>query len=661
PLVMYAASDSAVLKTTDGGENWEGITGELKDIHRIKISRSDPDILYAATFNGVFRSNDAGNSWIDATGDLKAKNVQAIEIHPANPEIVFIGHSSLWSSARSEERYIQGLLAHQGIYKTTDGGKTWVKSDSGIFEYNLEEVSTNPLKPYEAWFAAVASKGGYKTEDAGHNWRSIQLPTLHYPMRIKYSFQNPNKIYATGWQNGGPFAISENGGAYWKLISEQAFFNGLNRGKNLYKDTQGQSQIHLHGLAVDPKNDNIVYAGSIYDADNPVGFPLDGAHIFKSSDWGLSWTESDEGFPHEKHTAIHDIVVDPVDSSVVYLATTKHESEIGIGIYKSTDAGKSWKEINNGLEDLDINAIIVNPNDNTQLIAAAHHGLYRSDDAGESWINIKMGETFDVEYVTDDPNTVYASANDGVLMSKDFGESWENVSGNLPAGEGQGIGVDPTGEVVYAAVKDAGVFVARLVEVEPVEPVSEYQTGYGISTVVDKALDQLPDLLGGIFGQGKMGGPEEQTENQGGQQYSSGPPDCETYQFPPDCGMIPDVMGKTMCEQCKESSGSAEYKQNYYQKGAGNYDKLFEEQCLKMDLPPDCNVVLNKEERGYCEKCKIFKKEKGIKEETPSLIEYLIDGKEKYLDKGKEGQKKKDPLTNFIDAFVELIKSLFGN
>lgn len=488
PNIVYAGSASKILKTTDGGGRWQEITGPLKDVHRVRVSRSHPNVLYASTDNGVFRSDNGGNSWRDASGPpaggLKSKNIQIVEIHPTNPDIAFIGHSSLWSAVRAEDRYRTGLLAHQGIFKTEDGGKSWVRSDTGIKEYNFEEVAVNPGKPYEAWVLSPASRGGYKTEDGGGNFRLTQTPTFHYPMRVKFSMQNPNKVYATGWQNGAPFSYSENGGVNWKFVSEEAFFDGLNRGKSLFqsKDNRGGS-IHVHGLAVDPKDDKIIYAGSISDVQSPVGFPLKGAHIFKSTNGGESWRESDEGFPHSEDTAIHDITIDPVNSDVIYVSTTRHESERGIGVYKSENSGESWFAVSSGLsgEALSVNALVVSPQNTNELVIATFGGLYKSENAGASWRKTHPASSFDVEYVIDDPSTVYASSGDGVLVSYDFGNSWNRFGTGLPQGPGHGIGVDKTGRVIYAAVGNhgpegtgGGFYVARLRDILAKDPVSEF-------------------------------------------------------------------------------------------------------------------------------------------------------------------------------------------
>lgn len=480
PNVIYAASDSKVLRSNNSGASWSDITDGLSDVHRVRVSRSNPNVLYASTFNGVFRSDDYGGTWRDISGNLKAKNIQIVEIHPQNPDIAFVGHSSLWSSVRSEDRYRTGLLAHQGIFKTEDGGRTWVRSDNGIKEYMFEEVAVNSNKPYEAWVLSPASRGGYKTEDGGSNFRLSQTPTFHYPMRVKYSLQDPDKVFATGWQNGAPFSYSDNGGVNWNFVSEDSFFDGLNRGKDLR--TNQARAIHLHGLAVDPKNDQTIFVGSVDDAQNPVGF-LKGAHIFKSEDGGKSWEEADSGFPHESETAIHDITINPQNTNIIYASTTRHEAKQGIGVYKSVDGGEGWQEASNGLsgESLSVNALLINPQNTNELLIATFGGLYKSENGGDSWTRTSSANSFDAEYVADDVQTVYASTNQGVLRSFDFGDNWLPFGTGLASGPGHGIGVDKTGQVVYAAVgshdpsaKSGRFYVARLADTPAKDPVSEF-------------------------------------------------------------------------------------------------------------------------------------------------------------------------------------------
>ena len=598
--VIYIASSSEVFKTEDAGTTWKDITGPLKDIHRVRISGSNPNILYASTFNGVFRSDDYGETWQDKTSNLKAKNIQIVTIHPTNPDIAFVGHSSLWSAVRAELRYKQALWANNGIFKTTDGGNSWFRSDDGIFEYDLEEVAVSPHRPNEAWVAAPASRGGYKTIDAAHNWRHTQIQTLHYPMRIIYSMQDPDKIYITSWHSGGPFGLSLDGGASWKLTNENEYFEGINTGSGLLNRNQ-RGHIHVHGLAVDPNDDSIVYSGSVREEKRQGGdeFPLEGAHIFKSTDTGKTWQESDEGFPHEKHTAIHDVQIDPKNTNIIYAATTKHEATIGIGIYKSNDAGKTWSAINSGLDDLSVGTIAIHPENTEMLLAATHSGLYKSANSGQSWKRTSSSHSFDVEYVKNDPNMVYASTNDGVLKSKDFGENWYKVNYGLPSGEGQGIGVSIDGNVIYAAVKKEGVYVARIKPVEPIDPVSiitDKDFGFAMGRGGPGGFD-FPDFFGKDEGPegfpGPGGFPERGEEFQEGFSIDDMPEfvlreECERNPWPPTCSMIPDEMGREICQKCKALEA-----------GEGEYE---EEKAIEQEKEPEAEKIEEEMEKEEIKK-----------------------------------------------------------
>jgi len=138
----------------------------------------------------------------------------------------------------------------------------------------------------------------------------------------------------------------------------------------------------------------------------------------------------------------------------------------------------------------DVAEIIISPSNPDIMYVGFEvnvHSLYKSTDAGKSWKRTSSSKSFDVEYVAQNPDIVYASTNDGVLKSKDFGDTWYKVNYKLPAGDGQGIGVSIDGNVIYAAIKDEGVYVARLVDVRPMNQ-------YLFSA--EKALNLQWDLVG---------------------------------------------------------------------------------------------------------------------------------------------------------------------
>ncbi len=157
-----------------------------------------------------------------------------------------------------------------------------------------------------------------------------------------------------------------------------------------------------------------------------------------------------------------------------------------MGVYKSVDGGKSWQDSSSGLSgdnSLSVNALIINPQNTSELLIATFGGLYKSENGGESWRKTSSSSSFDVEYVLDNPNTAYAPTNDGVLMSENFGGTWIQVGSGLPAGEGHGIGVDKTGNVIYAAVENKGLYVTRLTDISAKEPESKFgKNPYGFES-----------------------------------------------------------------------------------------------------------------------------------------------------------------------------------
>ena len=229
---------------------------------------------------------------------------------------------------------------------------------------------------------------------------------------------------------------------------------------------RGESIIwaHMHGLAIDPGDDDTVYVGSVHDAAHPFGFSLTGAHIFKSTDGGATWTESDQGFPIATETSIGFIVVDPADSNVVYVATNRHESTTAIGVYKSSDAGATWAPANFGLSDLDVRHLALNPVNPGTLYAATGGGVYKSTDGGTSWQKANSGITT-TEVVTlalspTNHNVLYAATAQGVFKTKNGASSWYAVNLGLPTGQQSPLmrhhvvlALDATGSVLFAVVQ----------------------------------------------------------------------------------------------------------------------------------------------------------------------------------------------------------------
>ncbi len=323
PQTFYmGAASGGLFKTTDGGGSWSAVTDgqvPLGSTGDVAVATSDPNIVYlgtgsdglrsnVSTGRGVYRSADAGATWQFA-GLYDVGQIGAVRIHPTNPDIVWVAANGDAFKPHPE----------RGIFKTTDGGRSWRKvlfvSDStGAMDVELQPG--NPDVVY-AWMNRIERKpwaiisgshegGFYKSTDGGEKWTRITtgLPgDLIGKGNLAVTADNPARVYAlVEAKPGGGFYRSDDGGQTWALINDQ----GSLITRPFYYTT----------LAADPTNADIVYAGA-------EGF-------FKSTDAGQSFTR----FP-TPHGDNHDMWISPVDGN------TMIQSNDG-GANVSYDGGRTW-------------------------------------------------------------------------------------------------------------------------------------------------------------------------------------------------------------------------------------------------------------------------------------------------------------------------------
>lgn len=323
PRTFYmGVASGGVFKTTDGGANWTPITDgqvPLGSTGSIAVADSDPNIVYlgtgsdgvrsnVSTGRGVYKSTDAGATW-RFVGLYDVGQIGAVRIHPTNPDIV-------WVAANGN---IFKPNAERGVFKTSDGGKTWRKtlfvSDStGATDVELQPGNPNVVY---AWMSRIERKpwsiisgsregGFYKSTDGGETWRHITagLPKeLIGKGNLAVTAAKPDRIYALiEAKPGGGFYRSDDGGQSWALINPQG--------------TLIQRPFYYTTLGADPSNADVVFAGA-------EGF-------FKSTDAGKTFTRMPT--PHGDN---HDIWVNPHDSNAMIQANDG-------GANVSYDGGRTW-------------------------------------------------------------------------------------------------------------------------------------------------------------------------------------------------------------------------------------------------------------------------------------------------------------------------------
>ncbi len=323
----FGATGGGVWKTIDGGSNWKNITDKYfgGSIGCVSIAPSDPTILYVGQGEGTLRGNvsegfgiwrtdDGGRSWRNL-GLKDTRHIIRIVIHPKNPDVVWvaaIGH-------------LFGPNEERGIFKTTDGGKTWKKvlyinNKTGCSDLIMEPG--NPSVLYAgtwriqrtAYSLESGGDGGgiWKSIDGGETWKNISaakgLPKgLWGIVGVTVSPSNTDKIYALIENAAGGLFVSSDAGESWTLQSSD---NSIR-----------QRAWYYTKVFVDPKNENNVYVLN--------------TSFLKSTDGGKTFKNIST--PHGDH---HDLWIDPADGKRMTIADDG-------GAQISFDGGDNWSTYQN--------------------------------------------------------------------------------------------------------------------------------------------------------------------------------------------------------------------------------------------------------------------------------------------------------------------------
>src|SRR6476659_9506729 len=242
PRTFYmGVASGGLFKTVDSGATWVPITDgkvPLGSTGSVAVADSDPNVIYlgtgsdgvrsnVSTGRGIYKSTDGGQTW-KFTGLYNAGQIGAVRIHPANPDIVWV--AAVGDVFKSNEE--------RGVFKTTDGGKTWRKvlfiSDA-VGAMDVELQPGNPNVVY-AWMSHLERKpwtiisgaregGFYKSTDGGEHFTKIAngLPNeLIGKANLAVTNANPNRIYAiVEAKPGGGLYRSEDAGQTWALVNSQ--------------------------------------------------------------------------------------------------------------------------------------------------------------------------------------------------------------------------------------------------------------------------------------------------------------------------------------------------------------------------------------------------------------------------------------------------------
>jgi photosystem II stability/assembly factor-like uncharacterized protein len=387
----------------------------------------NPLLYYAATASGgVWMSSDGGTSWKSVFDDQPASSIGSIAVAPSDPNIVYVG---------SGEANIRGNVAPgNGIYKSSDGGKTWthVWTQEG-------QIGTMVVHPKNAdiAFAAVlghafgpnAERGVYRTRDGGRTWQQVlkkDADTGASDVAIDPS--TPSIVFAGLWQarrypwdlqSGGPGSglyVSRDGGDTWKQITGHGLPDGI-WGKV--------------GVAVAPSDGQRVYA--LIEADK--------GGLFRSGDGGETWELVNPTHALRQRAWYYStMTVDPSNPDSVWFPQ--------VPMLRTIDGGKTIQYVK-GLPHGDNHDLWIDPADPRRMIAANDGGVHISRNAGTSWYTppLPISQFYHVSADTRRPYWVAGAMQD---LGTAQGPS-NSLTSSIHLTEWHGVGGGEAGHVVSDA------------------------------------------------------------------------------------------------------------------------------------------------------------------------------------------------------------------
>ena len=498
PLEYYfGATGGGVWKTADGGTTWKPVTDtalRTSSVGTVAVSESNPDIVYIGTGetelrgdiiqgDGLYKSIDAGKTWAPS-GLAETQAIGRIRIHPTNPDIVYVaalGHPF-------------GPNPERGVFRTTDGGKTWKHVLARGDRAGAVDLCFDPKNP-QVLFAAMwevfrtpysLSSGGpgsglFKTSNGGDSWDEITrnpgLPKgIVGKIGVSVSGADSNRVWAIVEAEDGGLFRSDDGGATWTKVNDERRFR--------------QRAFYYTRVYADPKNRDRVYVlnTGFYRSD-------DGGKTFRTirvphgDNHDLWVASSDPQRMINGNDGGANVSVNGGDTwtaqryptaQIYHVVTTAHipyhvcgaQQDNSTACVPSTGNGDEFYQVGGG----ESGYIAADPRNPSVFYAGSYGGLLMRYDRATGqmreinvWPENPMGHsskdirerfqwTYPIVFSPTDPRVLYVGSQH-VWKTTNEGQSWERISGDLTRGDPKTMGpsggpitLDQTGVETYATV-----------------------------------------------------------------------------------------------------------------------------------------------------------------------------------------------------------------
>jgi len=388
-----------------------------------------PNVFFIGVNNGgVWKTTDYGRTWVPIFDDQPTGSIGDIVVAPSNPDVIYVG------SGEGLQR--PDLSVGDGIYKSSDGGKSW--TNIGLREaQQIGGMAIDPKNENRVFVAALGhpygpntERGVYRTLDGGKTWDKVLYKDENTgAIQVTIDPKNSNIIYADLWAGRqGPW---ENGAWNGK---ESGLFKSIDGGNTWTKLTKGlpttDQGLGRIGFCIAPSDASRLYA--TVDAG-----PLGG--VYRSDDAGESWTRmSSDGRLWGRGSDFAEVKTDPKNPDIVYSAN--------IVTWKSTDGGKTWTAFRGAPGGDDYHRIWINPDNPDIILLAADQGAIITVNGGKtfsSWYNQPTAQFYHVSTDNEFPYNVYG----GQQESGSVGISSRGNDGVVGFREWHPVGVEEYGYV----------------------------------------------------------------------------------------------------------------------------------------------------------------------------------------------------------------------
>ncbi|MFN3840986.1 MAG: WD40/YVTN/BNR-like repeat-containing protein [Cyclobacteriaceae bacterium] len=450
PIVLLALL--APARAQDAISRGKELFGDLKARHigpaimsgritDLELHPTNARIIYAGTAGGgVWKSNNGGATFNSIFDDY-CQSIGAVEVDPTNPDnVVWVGTGEVWTR--------NSVSVGDGLYKTNDGGSSWQKMGFEKSE-RIAGIQVNPKNSNEIYVAVLGplwsdsdERGLYKTTDGGKTWNKILFVNKTTGCSdLVLDPNDPNIVYAAFWEvRRTPWSFNSGG-------TNSALYKSTDGGKTFSKIHNGfpKGKLGRLAIAVAPSSPNILYTVIESEQDKDKG-------LYRSDDAGASWKQLNNDFELlVRPFYFSRIEVDPRNPDVVVKA--------GLMGSISRDGGKTFKNL--GPNHSDVHDIVFDIKDSDRMYVATDGGVYRSWDGGttlEIVENIPVSQFYHVSVDDEEPYNVYGGLQDngcwfgpssspGGVEAKD----WVRVG----VGDGYRVYRHPTKKLIYSEMQGA--------------------------------------------------------------------------------------------------------------------------------------------------------------------------------------------------------------